>query len=164
MNDKIQPYSSNVAFCARYIKFNNAEKMPKKVYEAVLKNDAVEEFLNEGKPKTLFDKLLDLFKRDDVLFVDYEADVFSKFKEAKNEPYMRKDKLTFSFGKENSPMVDRKTCPITGFQRGIKRQPGSIPKPGEHYAYKPPVRTAEDSIAEQVNDIKDLGAMLKFYA
>ena len=164
MNNTIQPYSANMAFDARYIKFNNEEKIPKKVYEAILKNDAIEDFLNEGKQKTLMGKLLDLFKRDDVLFVDYEANSFSKFKEVKKDPYMRRDKLIFSFGKEKSAMVDRKTCQITGFQQGIKRQPGSIPKPGEHYAYKPPVQTAEDSIAEQVNDIKYLGAMLKFYA
>ena len=172
MNNTINSYNSNTAFGARYIQFNNPEQMPKKVYEAILKNDAIESFLNEGKPKTLVGKFADLFRSAEVLYVDYEADLFSKYKENFKEiskdnsldPYIRRDKLIFTFGKENSFVADRKHCDFIGFQQGIRRQAGSIPKPGEHHAYKPPVKTAEDKIAEQVNNIKDFGSKLKYYA
>ena len=57
--------------------------------------------------------------------------------------------------------AEHMNLPLSSEQVGIKRQLGSVPKPGEHYAYKPPVETAVDKLIKKIEELKDIESHMK---
>ena len=154
--------TDSTTFEARYLKILNADKMPKKITEAIYKNSSIDKFIKDGKPKTLWDKLIDLFKKDEVLEVSYTESAYLfpnrvMPKVLLNDPYTKTCNLSFNFHKRNGFI---KQLSLTSLQVGIERQSGSIPKKGEHYAYKPPLITAETKLIKEIDGIKDFESLM----
>ena len=159
MNNTINNLN-NISFNARYVNFVNKENMPGKVYDAILKNDAIDEFIAKGKPKTILGKIIDLFRKDESLDISYSIsksiDLLPDGRsmvEHLTDPYNKKVEVLFKFNKRNG---DELIFPLSAEQSGIRRKQGSIPKPGEHHAYKPPLETAEDMLVKKINEMKEL--------
>ena len=142
---------NNVSFGGRYLNLNKMENLPTNVYQAILKNQSIDTFLKEGKPKTLIAKILDMFRKDEMIEADY-------FESELTDSYAKTCKLTFVYRKRDGSF---KIAPLSTEQQGIRRQSGSIPKPNEHYLYKPPFITAEEKLAKEIENIKDFKGMLK---
>lgn len=165
MDNSINSLSS-VSFNSRYLNIKNPEDMPRQIYDTIYKSDAVDKFLKAGKPKTFIDKILNLFRRDEILNIEYVTlNGENTAKEGKqkiqkenlNDPYKKICNLIFKFrnhGKEEQFV-------LSGSQEGIRRQAGSIPRPGEDYRYRPPQRTAEDKLLELVKNIDNIAEDLK---
>ena len=153
MNNTINNVS-NISFNARYLNLKQLENVPPRISEAILKNEAIDKFLKEGKPKTLWEKFIDLFKKDQMLDVYHNTATEAKHP----DPYAKDEFVYFGFG--DSCYKD-KSFTIRTSQNGIKREAGSIPKPGEHYLYKPPVKTSEDKLIEEIEKIDNFGKLLK---
>ena len=151
----INPINS-VSFNSRFLNTQKAEKLPKEISDAIYKNASIDEFLKEGKPKTLWEKFADLFKRDEILDVKYrETLVKDSSGKIKKDPFSKVCYLTFRLIKSNGTV---KYAHVSTEQEGIRRQAGSIPKPNEHHLFKPPVETAEQKIAKIIENIKDFGS------
>jgi len=146
MNNTINNVS-NVNFNSRYLRINDAKEMPARIYETLQQNSALTTFIDAGKPKTMFQKFLDLFKKDEFLDVYY-----LKCENSKSDPYDITEILNFTFGKNKG---NKRFFQIKKSQVGMERQQGSIPKPGEHYKYKPPIKTSENQIIEEIQKIED---------
>ncbi len=153
--------TNNVSFNARYLKIINSKKLPQRISDAIYKSDAVYEFLKAGKPKTLWGKFIDLFRKDEALEIKYEIlkvqehSNYDKktFIERLQDPYQKVGKVTFTYKQRNG---EEKTFELVAEQSGRKRQKGSIPKPNENYAYKPPVESSESKLEKQINTLKKL--------
>lgn len=157
MNNTINQIN-NVSFNARYLKIHQPDKIPQKIHDAIYKNDAIEEFLKAGKPKTIWGKILDLFKKDKPLNIKYTETIVALPKkviptERLNDKYSKACNLKFQFGNKKGF--------ISTEQQGLKRQAGSVPKPNEDYRYKPPIETAEDKMVKELDSLKDLSDLLK---
>ena len=159
----INPIDNAASFRGRYLNLDQMEKLPPKIYDAILQNPSIDSFLKEGKPKTFIGKIIDLFRKDEMVDVRY---VETKVKLPKKvipperamDPYSKACNITFVYRQRNGSV---KRAPMSTEQQGIVRQSGSIPKPNEHYKYKPPVMTAEEELAEEIRNIKDFKSLLK---
>ena len=161
MNIAISKVDSTM-FGARYLNVDSVDKLPTKVSDAIYKCDAIDEFLKAGKPKTFWNKLKDLFRKDEILEVSYAESIvpFPKRvipKELLNDPYVKACNLLFTFRQRNGSI---KKLPLASQQVGVKRQAGSVPKEGEHYAYKPPLISAEANLIKQIEDLKDFESLM----
>ena len=166
MNNTINGYS-NISFGSRYLQVKQPNAFPKNVYNAIYKSDGIEEFLNAGKPKTLWGKFKALFQKNEILEVYYGKGKMSEHnfraqkeqqeKISEYDPYALKEWVNFIFKKGDT----RKFFNIEEFQTGIRRKAGSIPKPGENHTFKKPLVTAEDKLVKSIEDIKDLETLLK---
>ena len=161
MNNTINGIN-NITFNARYVEFRKSEKIPEKIKDAIYKSNAVDEFINAGKPKTIWEKLVSLFKKDEALEVTYIETIVPLPKkhipkELLHDPYAKACNLLFLFkGKDGF----YKQFPISSEQVGIRRQAGSVPKLGEHHTYKPPIETAEDKLVKKIEELTDLNSLL----
>lgn len=155
----INPINNNTSFNSRYLNTQKAEKLPKEISDAIYKSDSIDEFLKEGKPKTFWDKFIDLFKKDEILDVEYLETVAKDSSGAiKKDPFAKISFLIFRFTKSDGIV---ETAQLTTEQEGLRRQTGSIPKPNEHYLFKPPVETAEQKMAKAIENIKHFGSLFK---
>lgn len=160
MFNTISQYRSPV-FTSRYIDGRKLNNLPPKIREAVCKSDTVENFIAEGKPKNLLEWFIDLFKKGEELQIDYvllDNEKIKNLSMEKGDIYHAVADVVFSL-KKGADTVKRFTLPA--IQNGIKRKPGSVPKPNEHYAYKPPTETVEDILAKKIGQIDDLNILLK---
>lgn len=153
MDNRINGFNST-SFKARYLNVVEPEKFPKKVYEAIYKSDAIEEFLKQGQPKTLLEKFIDLFRKNEILDVYYES-----FKTSKYDTFESTDTIHFTLrrGKNRSRVLS--SPPM--HQQGVRRPMGSIPKPGENPYFKEPLEYAADKIVKWLDKIKDFDKSLK---
>ena len=166
MNNSINSVN-NVPFKSRYLNIVNRDEMPQIISDAIYKNDAIDKFIHSGKPKTLLGKIIDLFIKDKALDVRY---VVSKIKisdskqskrnliDRMRDPYQKVVSLIFEYNQRSDI---KKIYELSAEQSGIKRSAGSIPKPGEHYAYKMPVESAEEKLAKKIEELDDLKNLLK---
>lgn len=154
--------TSNVAFHSRCLKIVNPEKFPQRLYDAIYKADAIDEFIQAGKPKTIIGKIADMFKKVKTLEVRYEI---SKIKDCENnqvkeklrDPHQQVESIIFEYDKKFN---SKRTFRLTAEQSGTKRRPGSIPKPNEHYRYIPPIETAESKLEKQIENLRDIDSLL----
>ena len=146
----------NVTFNSRYLRMHNSERFPRKVYDAIYKSDAIEKFLNDGKPKTFFERIADLFKKDEYLDVFYSSNEITG-----KDPYAKNAMVQFSFGKGHSVESILNIPKTPAVQKGIRRPTGSIPKQGENPLFKAPQETVEYIIAKKIEEISDFGSLLK---
>lgn len=153
MNNTINNVS-NVSFNARYIDVNLLDKVPMRIKEAILKSPAIDEFIKAGEPKTFWGKVMDFFKRDEVLEVRH---VVSKLEKVA-DPYNQYESLNFAFGKG---IYKQKSFSIRTSQQGVLRPVGSVAKMGEHPLFKEPKDTATEKLARSIENIKDFGVLLK---
>lgn len=137
-----------VSFNSRSLRIKHPDEFPVKVYAAIYKSDSIEQFLSAGRPKTLWGKIIDLFKRNEKLDIYYGKEATSEI-----DPYAKKEWVNFVFNK--------KIFPVRAEQKGIKRKQGSIPKMGEHHTYLPPMETSTEKLIKQIEDIKDLDKQFK---
>lgn len=145
---------NNVSFNSRYMNIKQLEDVPPRISEAILKNEAIDKFLKAGKPKTFWGKIIDFFKKDQILDVFHNTS-----KEALNpDPYAQDEFVYLAFGDK---IYKGKSFTIRASQNGVKREAGSVPKPGEHYLYKPPIKTSEDKLIEEIEKIDDFEKLLK---
>ena len=162
MNNTINNFNSTV-FGARYLCVKDgANKIPEKVYDAIYKSDAVDKFITAGRPRTLWGRIVDIFKKDEMLSVSYAESVVPLPqkdipKDKLNDPYAKTCNLLFTFHKRNGAV---RKLPLSAQQEGIKRQAGSVPRPGEHHMYKPPFESAEEKLVKQIEGLKDLDSLL----
>ena len=152
MDNRIDGFN-NVCFKARYLNVLEPEKFPKKVYEAIYKNDSIDEFLRSGKPKTLWGKFVDLFRKDEFLDVYYDI-----IKDSRYDTFQSAETVHFVFRKGKAALKFY-TCP-TAYQEGVRRPAGSIPKPGENLYYKEPKEYAEDKNAKFIEELTDFDKKL----
>ena len=152
MNNSINN-NYNINFNSRYFRILNENEMPKKIYYELYKSDAIEKFLTDGKPKTFFQKILNLFKKDEFLDVYYESK-----NNYVHDPYDITEILHFTFNKGTSK---EKKGFIDASQKGIRRETGSIAKMGENKLFKPPIEKSEDKLAEKLKAIVDFDKILK---
>jgi len=161
MNNTINSIN-NVSFNSRYLKIVNPEKFPKRLYDAIYKCDAIDEFIQAGKPKTLLGKIADLLKKSKPLEIRYEISKIkncesNQVKEKLQDPYQQVESIIFEYDKKFN---SKRTFPLTAEQSGIKRRPGSIPKPNEHYRFIPPVETSESKLEKQIENLKNIESLL----
>ena len=162
MNNTIDNVN-NISFNSRYLNVKSLEKLPPRISDAILKNEAIDEFIKAGQPKRFIGKVLDLFKWNEKIDVVLETakipfPVEHPVLEKLQDPYQKVETLIFKLTKRS---IVRKTGKLSAEQSGIKRQAGSIPKPNEHYEYKPPIISAEDKLVAQVMGIRDFAGLLK---
>lgn len=150
MNNTINNIS-NTSFNSRYIDVKKLDKLPPQIKEAVLKSPAMDEFIKAGKPKTLWGKFVDLFKKDEVL------EIFHNVKKEQNNPdiYAQDELLIFSLKPDEYCLI------LPQSQKGIMRKGGSIPKLNEHPLFKKPEVTATDKLVKDIENIKDFNIILK---
>lgn len=140
---------NNVSFNSRYLNLELMDKLPPRISEAIYKSEAVDNFLKAGKPKTLVDKIIDFFRKDEII------DIFHIVNKGESyDRYEQKESLSFYIKKGK---CIEKTATLFAEQEGILRQDGSIPKPGEDPIFKAPLETAEDKLIKQIEKIKDFG-------
>ena len=151
MNNRIES-TNNISFNARHLNFINKRQIPKKITEAITKNSAINEFIQEGNPKTFLGKIIDFFRKNETLNVIYKRQKNTKF-----DPYHQQESITFLFSKGSA----RSIAKIEAFQGGTLRKIGTIPKIGEHPIYKAPMETSTDKLVKQIENIKDMNSLLK---
>ncbi len=151
----------SISFNSRYLNVKNPEAMPQRIYDAIYKSDGIDEFLRAGKPKTFWNKVADIFKKDEELTVSYKPDSLRILKKITGDPYAKQEEVIFTFGKKDALITDIKTYPVKAEQCGIKRKEGSVAQPGEHYLYKKPEVTVDMLLAEKIEGIKDLEHLLE---
>lgn len=145
---------NNVSFNSRYISVKSLDKLPPRIKEAILKNDAIDKFIKAGEPKTFMEKVINFFTRDEGLYIRHyttpNAHVI--------DPYSHAEVVYFSFGKD---AYNSKIGELRAEQKGWLRPVGSIPKPGENSIFIKPKTTAEDKLVQMIENIKDFGSLLK---
>ena len=164
----INPVSS-VSFNARYVDVQSLDKIPTRIKYAILKSSAVDNFIEAGKPKNYWQWFLDLFKKNEILkishriekgekqFDSYAHDELATYVKC-YDPYAQEEIISFSLKKGKRQI---KSGELRAYQRGIRRQTGSIPKPNENSMYKPPQETAEDKLVKQIENLWRLQNLLK---
>ncbi len=153
---------NNLSFSARYLRIQNEENFPVKLLDSIYKSDAVDEFIKAGKPKTIWENFVNIFKKNEYLDVIHEV---SKIKfpvdypiaDRLRDPYQKVESLIFKFNKNGK----ERRFEVSAEQRGIKRKQGSIPKQGEDFAYRPPLMRAEDELVKKVEELKDINSLLR---
>ena len=150
----------SVSFSSRYLNIKNPEAFPQRVYDAIYKSEGIDEFLHKGKPQTLWEKITDIFKRDEVLTVTYKPDSLRILKKITGDPYAKAEEVEFVFGRKDSLMSDLRKGKVRAEQHGVKRKQGSVPKQGEHHMYKKPEETVDMKLAKEIENIKDLDSLL----
>ena len=83
--------SNNISFNSRYLKIIEPEKFPKELLTSIKANKSLDEFIKEGQPKNILEKLKDLFKKDEYIGV-----YFNRYGD-KTDPYVH-EVLTFIRG------------------------------------------------------------------
>lgn len=151
MNNTINS-ANNVSFNSRYLYLNSPEKFPQIVKDAIYKSDAIDEFLRAGQPKTFWEKLVDLFRKNEILDV-----YFIKNEKESSDPHTWGETVYFSFKKGKDQI---KTAFFSEPQKGELRPAGVIPKPGEHRLLKAPKVTASEKLAKKIDGIKDFESIL----
>ena len=139
---------SNPMFKARYLHINNPEKMPLKIYSSIYKSEGVDEFLAAGQPKTFWQQVKDLFKKNEILTVDYTRDCHPSRRFESGDHYQRSDEILFSYGKEGTFYQDRKK-----FKIFAEQDKNSINNTN--------LDAVEENLAQQIVNIKNLGTLLK---
>ena len=148
MNNTINAMN-NISFNARYLRLTSkTAEFPQKISDAIYKNDAIDEFLKAGQPKTFWEKIKDMFRKDEFLNISYEETRNSKI-----DIYAKSESIIFSFGD--------KRYPLRADQKGIKREFGSIPKRGENLYFKAPAETSTDKLVKLIEELKNLDKLLK---
>lgn len=148
MNNTINAMD-NISFNARYLRLTSkTAEFPQKISDAIYKNDAIDEFLKAGQPKTFWEKLKDLFRKDEFLNIFYETKNNSSI-----DTYAKSESITFSFRD--------KRYPLRASQEGIKRNFGSIPKKGGNLYYKAPTETSTDKLVKLIEELENLDKLLK---
>ena len=154
MNNRIDA-SNSLNFKARFLKVNNSEKVPLKIYTAIYKSKGVDEFLAAGQPKTFWQQVKDLFKKNEILTVDYKRDCTSSRKLQSADPFERTDSITFKFGKDGAIDANCRSYPIKEKQMGIPKIIG-----GEQQ-YMPPAEFNDNKLAQRIEELEDLDSLLK---
>ena len=154
MNLSINNNYNNINFNARYLRIHNyGEKtIPQRVYDAIYKNQAIENFLNEGKPTTFLQKVSDLFRRNKYLDVYYES-----INHNPADEFHKTEIIHFLY---DISSLRAKIGNRYGYAEGIRRPVGIIPKPGDNKLFIKPAKTSEDNLVEKINEIDDLNKIL----
>lgn len=153
MNNTINAMN-NISFNARYLRLTSkTAEFPQKISDAIYKNDAIDEFLKAGRPKTFWGKIKDFFSKEECLDITYEVE-----KTSKTDPFARNESILFSFPKKKG---GERYLFFETSQKGIKREFGTIPKEGENPFYKEPYKTATDVLAANIEGIENLDKLLK---
>jgi len=153
MNNTINNIN-NVSFNARCINVYTLEKLPPRISQAILKNPAIDEFIKAGQPKTIWGKIVDLFKKDEILDVYHRVIKDSKSRDR----YAQDEILNFAFCKGEDK---ERFFEIRVSQEGVLRKSGSVAKPNEDYLYKAPDITATEQLARNIEEIKNFDILLK---
>ena len=164
---------SNPSFNARYLRIKNPERIPQNILDAIYKSDAIDNFLIAGKPKTIWGKIIDIFRTNEFLDINYEVSKIkfpvdcesSKYNslaartiyDRLRDPYQKVTTLIFKVTKG----IKERKFELYTEQCGVKRQAGSVPKKGEHYLYKPPLMKSEEELAKKVQELKDIDTLLR---
>ena len=168
MNNTVNSIS-NTSFNARYLRIKNPEQIPQNVRDAIYKSDAIDKFLMAGKPKTIWGKIIDIFRKNEFLDINYEVSKIkfpvdcksSKYNSSicdrLRDPYQKVTTLIFKVTKG----IKERKFELYTEQCGVKRQAGSVPKKGEHYLYKPPLMKSEEELAKKVEELKDIDTLLR---
>ena len=144
-------YNNSVAFKSRLLKINR-NGMPDRIYDAICNSTAIDKFIKDSKPKTLWGKLIDFFRKNEILDISY-----SVHKGAKFDKYAKSETVQFDLIKGNDII---RSYPIHRKQAGSLRPFGVIAKDGEDTLYKAPRITSEEQIIKTLNEIKDLDDVL----
>ena len=147
MNNTINSVN-NLTFNSRYLRLNG--EIPERISDAIYKNSSIEEFINSGKPKTLWEKFVNIFKKDEFVDVYYGTR-----KTNANDIYERTEFVTFKYKKGTQPAYFEEK------QKGMRRPAGIIRKPGEDPVFKPPMVTATEKLANAISNIKDFGRLIR---
>lgn len=145
---------NNVSFNSRFISVKSLDKLPPRIKEAILKNDAIDEFIKAGEPKTFMQKIINFFTKDEGLYVRH----YKVQNQHLIDPYSHQEILSFSFGKN---IQNSKIGELRAEQKGWLRSAGSVPKPGENSIFTPPKATAEDKLIQLIERIKDFNSILR---
>ena len=152
MDNKINGYSGISFQSRRYMIIKNPENIPSQIKSAIQNSTAIQKFLHNSKPTTLWEKFISMFKKDEVLNISYEVTNKSPY-----DKYAQTDVLNFKFSdgkinREGSFSVKQK-----GIQ--LRKQELSATREGNE-EYKPPIRTAAERIAKMIESLKDLNSIL----
>lgn len=150
MNNSISPVS-NLNFTSRYLRIDS--KVPQAISDALYKSEAVDEFLKAGKPKTIFGKIIDIFRSPDILDVYYAVK-----KTSETDIHAQKEMLHFAFGKDK---IKQRSFNLSAEQKGIRRPFGNVPKLGEHHSYKAPKVTATEKLAQLAEKLQNIDIKLQ---
>jgi hypothetical protein len=143
----INPVENNITFNSRYLNVNKMENLPPRIYDAVLKNQAIDEYIKAGEPKTLLGKIINLFRSDEAITVTHDI-----IKTQTRKKFSFGEILYFYLEKKGKrPKIGE----LLAWQTGEMRKPGSVPKIGENPLFKAPANTAENQLIQQLEKLKD---------
>ena len=153
MNNTINTSYNNISFNGRYLVIpENYEKrimFPRNIKEAIKKNEYIREFISAGNPtspRTFWEKLKDLFKKDEVLEVYYNYSISAL-----------NDIVHFRFGKKGSKKV--RTYDLCVNEENIKNIPGFSESKSRKY-YDDKHSLIMDMFTKEVEKIKDFESLL----
>ena len=164
MNNTINATRNDVNFRGRYIHFHEPSEIPNVIKDAILKSDAVDQFIKADQKKSLWKKFLDLFRNDEVLEIRYTSEQLKNYK-SNRDPYALHNELSFRFGRNLKDIPSRiRSYKIEAVQHGVytnKLGIGRILRHGENPYYNKPAVTADEQIARSIENISDLDKVLK---
>ena len=105
---------NNISFNSRYLRIIEPEKFPKEILTSIKANKSLDEFIKEGQPKNLLEKVKDLFKKDEYIGV-----YFNRYGD-EADPYVQ-EALTFIRGelrKDGVSMFGTNTFTIAANESG----------------------------------------------
>ena len=113
---------NNLSFNSRFLRIPYPEQFPKEVLSAVKSNNAIDEFIKAGTPKTFIGKIIDLFKDKECLEVYYFFDKsYSLASLSFQLGFLRKNKSLFCKHQlDIRGVVDKNQPPTTAVPRIIK--------------------------------------------
>ena len=130
--------TNNISFSSRYINIHKPETFPDKLLKSIENNTALDEFIHEGEPKTLWEKVKNFFKRDEYLDLYYD-----KYTEG-NSCFVPADEFIIDMGKYFKNNVWRS-------EKGLRIRAALLPQK---------TKTPEERIIKEFESIKDFNEKL----